>query len=244
MVHGSHRSSRTFMRNIPALGRHFRVYAPDLPGYGDSDPVRDREPLPDMVEFLCEFALAVDARSAHWIGESRGGGYCIQFAARKPGNVASLVLVSPVGLPPRELPKPAELSTASAWEWFLERSVEDPSCFDDADREALLRNLGKASPYEKRRLAATSPQYNRMGLVDDIVCVTAPVMLAWGRQDPVFPVECMERFRELLPNVQRTLVLDRARHLCFMERSDEFNEAVISFFQQPQPTTETPDVIA
>lgn len=232
MLHGSHRSSYLFQPVLADLGKSYSVFAPDRPGYGDSDSITDSEELPDMAEFASGFAAAIGAESAYWVGESRGGGICITLAARQPSIVRSLVLVAPVGLPPRELPKPAEVGTRSVWEWFLERSLEQPELLDEEDKEAILANLAKADSYEKRRLRDQEPSYDTRGLLSEIIRIQAPVLLVWGRQDPVFPVECVERFRQLIPNLREVLILDDTRHLAHFERSDAFCEAVRAFLDK------------
>jgi pimeloyl-ACP methyl ester carboxylesterase len=229
LLHGSHRSSYLFQPVLADLGRSYSVYAPDRPGYGESDSVTDDEELPDMAEFARRFASALGIESAVWVGESRGGGICISLAARHPAVVRSLILVAPVGLPPLELPKPVEIGTRSVWEWFLERSLEQPDLLDEQDREAVIANIAKASSYEQRRLRDQDPDYDSKGLLAEIIRIQAPVMLVWGRQDPVFPVECVERFRRLIPDLREVLILDDTRHLAHFERSDTFCDSVRAF---------------
>jgi pimeloyl-ACP methyl ester carboxylesterase len=229
LLHGSHRSSYLFQPVLATLGRSYTVIAPDRPGYGESDAIRDDEPLPDMAEFASNFINALGLDTAHWIGESRGGGICISLAVRRPRVVRSLVLVAPIGLPPRELPKPAEVGSRSVWEWFLERSLEQPDLLDEEDKEAILANLAKADSYERRRLRDQAASYAAEGLLSEIIRIQAPVLLVWGRQDPVFPVECVERFRQLIPDLREVLIVDNARHLAHFEQSEAFCEGVRSF---------------
>lgn len=230
LLHGSHRSSYLFQPVLANLGRSYTVIAPDRPGYGDSDAIGESEPLPDMATFASRFSRALGVETAHWIGESRGGGICITLAAREPRAVRSLVLLAPVGLPPRELPKPAEVGSRSVWEWFLERSLEQPELLDEEDKEAILSNLAKAESYEQRRLRDQDPSYAVEGLLSEIIRIQAPVLLVWGRQDPVFPVECVERFRQLIPDLRSVLIIDDARHLAHFEQSEIFCEGVRNFY--------------
>lgn len=230
MLHGSHRSGYVWQSNMVGLAEEFLVFAPDRPGYGASSEIGMDDPLPNMVEVAHEFMLAMGIKNAHWIGESRGGGIAIQLAARYPEAVDKLVLNAPVGLPPDEFPKPPQVGTP--WEWFLDRSFEGSSPLIDEIREATLRDLEKAAAYEKRRLESVTPEYNQKGLLEDMVDVAAPVMLTWGRQDPVFPVECIERFRQLLPTLEEVLIIDDSRHLAFMEHADIFNAAVARFLKR------------
>src|ERR1700722_11763916 len=77
LLHGSHRSGYLWTKNIPELSKHFTVYAPDRPGYGESDAVMDTEPLPDMAEFAHAFLMGISHSREHWISESSGGSICI-----------------------------------------------------------------------------------------------------------------------------------------------------------------------
>jgi pimeloyl-ACP methyl ester carboxylesterase len=47
----------------------------------------------------------------------------------------------------------------------------------------------------------------------------------------VFPVECIERFRQLLASLEEVLIIDDSRHLAFMEHADIFNAAVARFLK-------------
>ncbi|WP_150126939.1 alpha/beta hydrolase [Sphingomonas panacis] len=55
MLHDSPRSSRLHLATMHALSRHFRVYALDTPGYGNSEPLGSADPT------IADFATALDA---------------------------------------------------------------------------------------------------------------------------------------------------------------------------------------
>lgn len=232
LVHGSHRSRQLWQRNIPALAEHFTVFAVDLPGYGSSTPIGADDPLPDMPACMHAALHQLGYDSAHWVGESRGGGIVIQLGVRYPDAVRNAVLISPVGLPPDELPKPPELGARSKWDWFVERSFGDPGVAEDLElRKHVVASMAKAETYEHRRAAAVTSEYNRYGLLREIVSFRAPTLLIWGRQDPVFPVECAERFRELLPDVRQVCLIEGGRHLPHYEFAAFVNGEIISFLR-------------
>src|SRR5258707_5115419 len=89
-------SARLFTHAARELG--LRVVAPDRPGVGGTDPRRLRR-LADWAE---DAALVLDALrvdSAALLGISAGGPFAAACAARIPGRVRSLTLVSPLGPP-------------------------------------------------------------------------------------------------------------------------------------------------
>jgi 4,5:9,10-diseco-3-hydroxy-5,9,17-trioxoandrosta-1(10),2-diene-4-oate hydrolase len=229
LLHGSHRSGAVWTATLEDLASEFCVIAMDRPGYGRSCRILGEEPLPDMADIAGKFCDAVGIEKAHWIGESRGGGIAIEVAARRPDLAATLVLNAPIGLPPNELLKPPEVGQRTPWEWFADRSFSRDSDFAESIRESVLEDLALAMDYEGRRLAEVTEDYNRRGLLDDIVRLELPVLLTWGRQDPVFPVECIERFKQLLPSEPAVFLIDEGRHLAFMEFAPLFNGAVKTF---------------
>lgn len=101
-VHGNVSSSAFWDETLAALPSDFLGLAPDLRGYGDSEPgpldatrgLRDfSDDLRGLVETL---KLTAGGRILHLVGWSVGGGIIMQYAIDHPDDVASLVLVNPV----------------------------------------------------------------------------------------------------------------------------------------------------
>jgi pimeloyl-ACP methyl ester carboxylesterase len=237
LLHGSRRSSVIWQSNISDLATRFEVIAPDRPGYGSSEKIKPGRKLPDMADWANEFAKSLGHEKPSWIGESRGGSIVIELASRFQA-AEKIVLVAPAGLPPSELPKP-DIKPESPkfefdeWQWFLERSIDAQTSSFDSLRNTALRDIQASRDYEERRVAELTADYNRRGLLEQIIGVKCETMLVWGRQDPVFPVENVERFRDVLPNLTQTLIIDRARHLPFVEHPALFNREVLKFLAHP-----------
>jgi pimeloyl-ACP methyl ester carboxylesterase len=95
MLHPSPLSSAAVMPMGRALARHFRVYAFDTPGYGQSEPPASRPASLD--DYLPDFAAALDALGLARIclyGAATGAQFAIEFARRYPERVALVVLDS------------------------------------------------------------------------------------------------------------------------------------------------------
>lgn len=100
LLHGTAIDSArlTFGPSLPELGRHFTVYAPDLPGYGHSrSPLTDGG-LPLLEEFLPAFIDAIGVHRAHLAGFSMGGGLALGYALDRPDQVDRLILIDSYGL--------------------------------------------------------------------------------------------------------------------------------------------------
>jgi 2-hydroxy-6-oxo-octa-2,4-dienoate hydrolase len=61
--------------------------------------------------------------------------------------------------------------------------------------------------------------------------VETPALVVWGRQDRVVPVECGERFRDLLPRARLEL-LDDCGHFVDLEQPRELSALVSAFIDQ------------
>ena len=94
LVHGFTADKDTFVQVGRYLTPHYRVYAPDLPGFGDAS----RNPAADyryeaQVENLRAFVGALGLPKIHLGGSSMGGGIAALYAAKYPDEVASLWLL-------------------------------------------------------------------------------------------------------------------------------------------------------
>lgn len=91
LLHGYASSSRTFRDVIPALSRVAYVIAPDLPGYGDSDPL----PTPSFGAFsdaITELLRHLEVEERFIYLHDWGAPVGLQIAMRSPEQVAGLII--------------------------------------------------------------------------------------------------------------------------------------------------------
>jgi len=91
-----------FRENMEALGRQFRLLAPDIIGFGKTDsPTRDLR-HPAYVEHMVQFLDALGVKKTHLVGNCRGGLISISIAAEHPERVGRLILIGNAGggIPP------------------------------------------------------------------------------------------------------------------------------------------------
>lgn len=84
-----------FERLIPALSDHYKVFALDLPGHGQSSirPVEYTEEL--FRESVSEFIARLDLRDVTLAGESIGGVLALTVAAELPDRISNVVALNP-----------------------------------------------------------------------------------------------------------------------------------------------------
>ncbi|MFO1108133.1 MAG: alpha/beta fold hydrolase [Bradyrhizobium sp.] len=98
-LHCSLGSGRQWTRLADALGRRYRVIAPDISGYGRNAVARANLPtrLSDEVALLDE-QLTAATGPVHLVGHSYGGAVAFKMATIEPwaGRIRSLTLIEPV----------------------------------------------------------------------------------------------------------------------------------------------------
>jgi pimeloyl-ACP methyl ester carboxylesterase len=97
-VHGNVSSAAFWRTTLPLLPDRYRPLAPDLRGFGGSDPlpVDATRGLRDYADDLDALLTALGIESAHLVGWSMGGGVIMQYLSDRPDAVRSVTLVNPV----------------------------------------------------------------------------------------------------------------------------------------------------
>ncbi|MBX6342113.1 MAG: alpha/beta hydrolase, partial [Thermomicrobiaceae bacterium] len=88
-------SSRYLVPVGERLAPHYRVYAPDRPGFGKSDDPPEPLDLPGLARALRDFMDAVGVERAPLLGNSFGCQMIAEFAVRYPERVSHAILVGP-----------------------------------------------------------------------------------------------------------------------------------------------------
>ncbi|GAA1258309.1 alpha/beta hydrolase [Kitasatospora nipponensis] len=98
LVHGNVSSGAFWERTMLDLPERYRPIAPDLRGFGASDPlpVDATRGVRDYAEDLAALVEALDLGAVHLVGWSLGGGVVLQYLRSHPGAVRSVTLVNPV----------------------------------------------------------------------------------------------------------------------------------------------------
>ena len=101
-IHGNGSSATFWEETILALPGGFRAIAPDMRGYGDTEPlpVDATLGLSDMVEDVRSLVEELGLGKHHVVGHSMGGGIVMKYAIAYPADLLSITLVdtmSPYG---------------------------------------------------------------------------------------------------------------------------------------------------
>lgn len=131
-VHECPGTGRVFAPFMRLAGRDRSVYAPDLPGFGESDAPEQRPGLADYVGALGDFIDTMRLRRIDLLGQRSGALIAAELALARGAQIGRVVLVSPPLLSAAERPAaPADASPAQRW--VLEALAQYPA------RERLAR---------------------------------------------------------------------------------------------------------
>ncbi|WP_280265658.1 4,5:9,10-diseco-3-hydroxy-5,9,17-trioxoandrosta-1(10),2-diene-4-oate hydrolase [Nocardia wallacei] len=233
-----------FSRNIAVLAENFHVLAVDQPGFGLSDKptehpqyfVHSSSALKDLLD-----TLQITDR-VHLLGNSLGGGAAVRFALDYPDRAGKLVLMGPGGLSTNLFaPDPTEgvkalgrfnvEPTRENLEAFLRIMVFDQNLITP---ELIEERFASASQPES--LAATRAMGKSFAAADfekgmlwrDAYKLRQPVLLIWGREDRVNPIDGALVALKTIPRAQLH-VFGRCGHWAQRERFDEFNRLTTDF---------------
>ncbi len=256
LLHGLEASIVTWRYNIGPLSEHYAVYAPDLPGHGDSAKPDVTYNLEFGLRFVLEFLDALSFQGAVLIGNSMGVLLALGTALRQPDRVQSLVLVDTVGLG-RELAWPLRLASLPGIGRVLDAlDVRSPRRFmrsvfyrpervEPAIYDELLR-LRKLPGVRRAVLSALRSGVNVLGLrpshilLSNSIRLSVPTLVVWGHEDRIIPVEHSRQFVRTVPDA-RVCILPDSGHWPQMEQAQAFNNAVLAFLEHTRATDEEPE---
>jgi len=93
-LHQTTGSGRVFERFLSLAGRDRSVYAPDLPGFGESDPPPSRPSIADYAAVVGDFLDTMRFRQIDVLGYQAGALIAAEMAIARPKQIRRVVMVS------------------------------------------------------------------------------------------------------------------------------------------------------
>ncbi len=248
LIHGLGASSVTWKQTIKALAPQFCVFAPDMPGCGESDAPETEYSIEFLTQSMLKFMDAVGIQKAHVVGHSLGGGVALGIHQRQPERIEKLALVSSAGLgkamhwllrmcslpgAPKIitfLSSPQSLAPQASRAFEQRRMRRLRAEYDPAAptvleklrspeiRRAFLRMLRESSGINGQRVSATPYIMN----------IQNPVLIVWGAKDQTIPVLHGIAAATLIPNAHLEII-PKCYHRPPVESPSEFNSILENF---------------
>lgn len=222
LVHGIPTNGQLWREVAPRLSARARVLAPDLLGYGESDPPAGAAvDLVAHAAYLVELLDVLGVPSASVVGHDIGGGVAQILAVRHPERVSRLGLVNSVCYDSWPIPEmkalkataplvermPAGLATGGIKLWLRRGFVH-------ADRADLFLDLFLAPFSTPEGLdvfvdhARALDSKHTEEIAPMLRDLRIPAAVVWGVQDPFLEVRWAERIAADIPTAELTRIED------------------------------------
>ena len=242
-IHGLGGVWQNWLLNLPAFMDSHRVVAFDVPGFGQSE-VAPEESIPSFARTADRLCAVLGLDSPVVIGNSMGGFVGAELALSFPTRVKKLVLISAAGLSTETVAREPVLAAARAAAGLIavfggqaDTVVRRPRL-----RRAFLQGVVRYP--EKLSVPLTtelvrggpSPGFNESfrallgySFRDRLSRIDIPVLIVWGRNDILVPVEDAQMFEHLIGENAHAVIFEDTGHLSMLERPSRFNELVAGF---------------
>ncbi len=216
-LHGNSETSEIWFGWVPRMAQRFRLFLPDLPGFGGSTVPPDFEwSLANYAKAVANFLDAMGIESAHIIGAKTGGAIAMQFAATYPQRTRTLVVASgpfsPVDPKFENSPQQVRLGSAA--------SKEEMEYFDKLKDDTR--------PETRRGIRTVISSINLESLLPRI---TARTLIITSDRSALQAVETVLRYQPKIPN-SRLLVLTSDAYHVAVANAGECVTNVLAFIQE------------
>lgn len=244
LVHGYPESSYMWQHALSALAdAGLRALAPDLPGYGDSEPGISGT-WESHVQALERFVEALDPGPVALVTHDWGVMIGLRWACDHPGAASALVIsdggffadrrwhdLANLMRTPDEGEKLISAYTREGFYGAL-RAVS-PGMSGDA-----LAQYWKAFADDTRRLAQLelyrSGDFEKLAPYEGrLAALALPALILWGRDDPFAGVAMAARFNAELPGSE-LLIIDGAGHFVWDDQPERASAALVEFLTRSE----------
>ena len=210
LLHGWGARAETYRLLIDHLAQKYRVIAPDLPGFGDSEEPKTAFSVDDFADFVLHFCAAVGVTDPVVMGHSNGGRILIKLLSRTPAplDVKKAVLLDSAGIKPKH-----------GVDWYVK-------VYSYKAAKKLLPGLaktmqGKVGSTDYKAASPVMRQAMVKAVNEDLTAclpqITASTLLIWGEQDDATPLADGKLMEQKIPDAG-LVVLSGAGHFAFAER--------------------------
>jgi 2-hydroxymuconate-semialdehyde hydrolase len=216
-----------------ALGSRYRLIAPDLPGFGQSEAGGLE------LDWAAAVVDALGIESCAVVGNSAGGALALGIAHARPRVVTRVVAVGTMG---HAMPLPAGLDALWSFEptehdarSLLSLLVFDQGAVTNAAVAGRLEAMNAQPRYVDLFPAPRQRWVDALSLPGaDLSAIAAPVLLIHGADDRVVPMrDSVLPLLRLLPDV-RAHIFGHCGHASPLEYTAEFNRLVTTFLETPR----------
>ena len=238
LIHGYPFNRSLWNEQVAALSNSYRIIVPDLRGFGESESSPGPATMNRMAEDVAQLMDHLEITRAVVGGLSMGGYVALAFYKQFPSRVRALILAD----------TRAQADTAEAKQTRAQQAekalAEGMAGIADAMLPKLLtpETVSKRPEIVKRvrdMMLKTKPEGAAGALLgmaerDDqtelLSKISAKTLIVVGAEDALTPAADSEKMHHAIAG-SRLVVLENAGHVSNLERTEQFNVALIDFLR-------------
>ena len=228
LLHGSPGSGAAFRRLGSELGGGRRIIAPDLPGFGGSTARIPDYSIRAHAAMTVQLLDSLAIERVHVVGFSLGGGVALDMYRAEPTRIASLTLLSSIGVQEHEL----------LGEYYLNHAIHGLQLFAIWSLRELVPHFGYADnaflDYSYARNFFDTDQRPLRGI---LLGYPGPMLIVHGTADPLVPATAAEEHHRIVPQSEMVM-LDGNHFMTFME-ADRIAPPIEDFLDRVEAGTAT-----
>ena len=216
LVHGLSMSSLYMLPTAQRLAEHFRVYLPDLPGYGRSQKPRDSLNIVELADILAAWMDALEIGPAVMVGNSLGCNFIAALNDRAPSLITHAVLI---GLYPDPTSRTYFRTIKRG---FYQLFFEPPDFIAVALMDYIAHGF-------KRTFQTLDHAFNDP-FEERLTRMTMPVLVVRGQHDRITSAVWSEASAQVLPQ-GRLVTIPGGGHVVNYDAADKLAAEIQSFIK-------------
>lgn len=243
LLHGLFAQKEQWLDFACNMSRHgYAVYAPDLPGYGQSTgfPIESYK-LSEEVKSIHQFVQSLGLQTFHVAGNSMGGAIMAKYNTQYPDNVQSMAFIGAplgvIGWSPQV--RSAIFKGVNPFipinlnQFDLEMSLlffKPPTISSEIKESAIKEYVSNNLHYQQ---VWNIVNLDLMTLEENQVSTT-PTFIAWGLHDGVYNIAGKKLLDKIFPHGV-SLTIANAAHLVMLEQAMEVSDEYLTFLKTVKP---------
>ena len=237
LLHGIGSGAASWLYQFETLGQQYRVIAWNAPGYGDTTPLTNDQPIAaDYARALYTFCESTAIASAHLVGQSLGAIMAAAYSHIYPAKVKSLTLLNPARGHGKADPVQREKMRQGRLQGMAKLGPEK-----NADARAPTQLSPNPSPEALALVRWNLAQLNPAGYAQAVYLLafahlpadatySGAVQVLSGTADGIVPTAQARETAQAYPQHQFH-TLEGLGHAAYAEGPDTVNEYLLRFIQ-------------
>jgi pimeloyl-ACP methyl ester carboxylesterase len=211
-----------------ALSEHAYVIVPTHPGFEGTPRPESTDSVADLAVAYLDLIEELGLNAVLVIGSSIGGWIATEMGLQdNHGRISGLILLSSVGIKPEPPLEIVDTGTISPAEFFRIAYNNpylrpDPAALSNEQWDTIAANQRTVAVY------AGAPYMHDPKLCHRLHRVTVPVLVVWGKQDGIVPLEYGRAFANAFPRAHFEAI-NNAGHFPHMDQPGAVFEAIGDF---------------